>query len=83
MEKTNANDLVNPAYINNGHDDRGYTHDGLTKREYFAAMAMQGFCANPETNRPLNDKDEDLKIALSRVSVKLADALIEQLNKPS
>ena len=21
---------------------------GITKREYFAAMAMQGFCSNPE-----------------------------------
>ena len=25
--------------------------DGMTLRDYFAAKAMQGFCANPEANR--------------------------------
>lgn len=31
--------------------DAGYRHyTGLTKRELFAAMAMQGLLANPETN---------------------------------
>ncbi len=49
--------------------------DGLTKREYFAAMAMQGMCVNfPEMGNahgPL----------IAKQSVEIADALIEALNK--
>jgi hypothetical protein len=45
---------------------------GLTKREYFAALAMQGLCADP-----------GVTIAETvDVAIKVADALIEQLNKP-
>lgn len=48
---------------------------GLTKREYFAVMAMQGILANSEFM--LNFKDVDIHI----VSVKNADDLISELNK--
>jgi hypothetical protein len=34
-----------PNISDNTGDGRSY--DGLTRRELFAAMAMQGFCANP------------------------------------
>jgi hypothetical protein len=44
---------------------------GLTKREYFAAMAMQANADNDATPE---------EIAFD--SVKLADALIAELNKP-
>jgi hypothetical protein len=44
----------------------------LTKREYFAAMAMQGLLADYES-----EYIEDY----SKYAVKLADALIEELNK--
>lgn len=47
---------------------------GLTKRELFAAMAMQGILANPER---IGGKDQEL----AQYSVMLADALIEELNK--
>ena len=47
--------------------------EGLTKREYFAAMAMQGMTSNCYKDHP------DQHIAES--SVLLADALIEALNK--
>ena len=43
----------------------------LTKREYFAAMAMQGLLAN----------DSGLITSKARDAVKAADALIEELNK--
>jgi hypothetical protein len=43
---------------------------GLTKREYFAAMAFQGLCVTPGTAK------ENAAIA-----VLMADALIEELNK--
>jgi hypothetical protein len=45
---------------------------GLSKREYFAAMAMQGFISKYGIVSPLTISDE---------SVKQADALIEALNK--
>lgn len=46
---------------------------GLTKRELFAAMAMQGWIIN---NTPLGPHDHYAKIAVS-----MADALIDQLNQ--
>mgnify|MGYP001333530170 CR=1 FL=1 len=73
---TNGNDSI--------HNSEQGPQDGLTKREYFAVMAMQGMMANPEllvngstnmttANQVLNSYAED--------AVKSADALIEQLNK--
>jgi hypothetical protein len=47
---------------------------GLSKREYFAAMALQGILANPATK----DSDPSKDIAID--AVMLADRLIEQLN---
>ena len=47
---------------------------GLTKRELFAAMAMQGHCANPNSIGTL------AHFAMS--SVKFADALLAELSKP-
>ena len=47
---------------------------GFTKREYFAAMAMQGIIANKD----------GLDIKIERIvqsAVETADALIEELNK--
>lgn len=49
-------------------------HFGLTKRELFAAMAMQGILANPER---IGGKDQEL----TQYSVMLADALLTELNK--
>jgi len=46
---------------------------GLTKRELFAAMAMQGLLSNPELSAEFEAYASD--------SVKFADALIDGLNK--
>lgn len=67
---------------------------GLTKREYFAAMAMQGLMANPERykyvvkkmdiNRHVNESPwshEEATRHNAEKAVYLADALIEALNK--
>ena len=52
------------------------TDGGLTKREYFAAMAMQGILANNEEgNTQWN------YAVIGKHSVLAADALIEQLNE--
>jgi hypothetical protein len=54
--------------------DRTYGDTGLTKREYFAAMAMQGLITN--------DKGYDLDYEkLSYYALRHADALIDELNK--
>lgn len=48
--------------------------DGLTKREYFAALAMQGLCANPGCGVTGPSK-------IAEWAVEQADKLIEELNK--
>jgi len=49
-----------------------YAHMGLTKREYFAGLAMQGMIANPTYFNPAT---------LAFRSVEYADALLEELAK--
>jgi hypothetical protein len=77
--KTYPNDPINPTPIAGGDN---YvvsaniittTVPGLTKREYFAAIAMQGLISNSLSGRGPNGCAED--------SVKFADALIKELNK--
>lgn len=46
--------------------------DGLSKREYFAAAALQGLLTNAAIDRK----------QAAGVAVSQADALIEELNKP-
>jgi len=48
-----------------------YAKEGLTKREYFAAQALNGLCANAG-----NNSEDDI-----RLSVELADKLIAKLNE--
>jgi hypothetical protein len=50
----------------------GFTQIGLTKREYFAGLAMQGLCAN-------GTDPEDL----AKISVEYADALLKELEDES
>ena len=80
---TNPNDTVSPELGHqlfgneyDGHTGAGhFTFGGLTKREYFAAMAMQGLSVYSYGGTPLSDE----KLAVW--SVNLADALIAELNK--
>jgi hypothetical protein len=73
--KTQANDpaFSRPAFH---HEHTGTLHDaqdGLTKREYFAAKAMQGLLTViHHTDRPYN---------VAKAAVMTADALIAELNK--
>ncbi len=70
--KTNPNEGIHPFLIKVG--EIVQSSDGLTKREYFAALAMQGFCQSADWCS--NDDEE-----CARVSIKQADALIIELNK--
>lgn len=66
-KKTSANDSSFPVIAEN------YIIDGgLTKREYFAAMALQGFI----TKYGVDCQEEHIKQA-----VFVADIFIEELNK--
>jgi hypothetical protein len=54
-------------------NDEQFHHDGLTIRQHFAAMAMQGLLANPELT-----KMDDAVMAMTCLDA--ADALITALN---
>jgi hypothetical protein len=55
-------------------DSDNYYH-GLTKREYFAVLALQGICVEKYVQRD-NDREK-----IAQWSVKMADALLAELEK--
>lgn len=65
---TNPNDTAFPE----SHPECPSPGKGITKREYFAAMALQGLAVNP---------GNAVTYAIARDACALADALIEALNK--
>lgn len=69
--KQNGNSPINPT----GSDQTG---TGLTKREYFAAMSMQGILSNPDT---IMEFWPDRVDSVADGSVRLADALLKELSK--
>ena len=80
---TNGNDLAYPTFDQNGICPS--SSEGLTKREYFAAMAMQGLCQEGAWSKTIQNQSEALGSTSSEsiavYAVDLADALIEALNK--
>lgn len=57
----------------------GWEHSeakGLTKREYFAAMAMQGILTNPNFTSGIYSPEEKVQL-----SVECADMLLAELEK--
>ncbi len=72
---TNRDQKAYPFSYEEEYGDHGQkqliTHFGITKREYFAAMAMQGCAVN---------NDLQFKV-IATAAVLLADALINELNK--
>jgi len=73
--KTQANDaaFARPSFYHDSYGRPDKEQDGLTKREYFAAMAMQGMIAN--------SANEETAERFAFAAVGMADALIEALNK--
>jgi hypothetical protein len=69
---TNPNDPVNQTIDNYGE----VTYNGLTKREYFAAMAMQGMLANSQI-----DFDNLTYKQYAEDCVMVSDELIKALNQ--
>lgn len=60
-----------PAFPTTNWGNQNENMHGLTIRQHFAAMAMQGRCVDPKTSI------EDL----AKEAVRIADALINELNK--
>ena len=75
---TNGNDLIHS--FNHTPDTEG-NFKGLSKREYFAAMAMQGLCANEVWAKSINNHWSSFIDRLSLSSSQIADALIKALNE--
>ena len=75
---TKGNDLINSTdtrFVEVDEDGMpiyAMVKEGLTKREYFAAMALQGLLANPNyTRNPL----------IGQTAVSISDVLIKALNE--
>lgn len=79
---TNPDDPINPSAPWDGSIQSAVTPRGLTKREWFAGMAIQAFHASKDD---LEDRGDIAWKPLSRfaahMAVELADALIAELNK--
>lgn len=70
---TNPNDVISSSINNPGQLSSFFVGVGLTKREYFAAMALQGIISAPVEGDTISSDATD--------AVAYADALIEALNK--
>lgn len=84
--KTNPNESVNGNIENLMVDNDGNLKEirgeGLTKREHFAGLAMQGLCSSHHEEHWGNfEIDKGRSISCAGVAVTLADALIKELNK--
>jgi hypothetical protein len=70
------NERVHPTI-----DRHGNPCQSLTKREYFAAMAMQGLLSNSVWIENVLKKDINHGVALATASVESADALISEMER--
>ena len=72
----NADKPINPV-LTQSPSLQNDTSLGLTKREYFAGLAMQGMISNPNIVRP-KESDKEFK-DFSERAIKYADELLKQL----
>ena len=73
---SNQHEPINPRLMIDeyGHA-RHDVHIGLTKREYFAGLAMQGYCSSKEFYAGTHQQ------SIAQASVDMADALLIELGK--
>lgn len=78
MENGKTSAFARPHSVDDGGDfkEHQFASEGLTKREYFAGLAMQGILAN-SNNRKQSDFTH---IDFAYMAVKQADELLKQLN---
>jgi hypothetical protein len=77
---TNPNDQAFPVFVDNGPGDCG-VNEGLTKREYFAAMAMQGILGAMRSHLISSSDAKKECAGVARAALFWADALIAELNR--
>jgi len=78
MENGKQPAFASPGTYNpNNGNHNGDSQVGLTKREYFAGLALQGICMQKYVQRD-NDRE-----AIAKWSVKMADALLKELEDES
>lgn len=84
----NANKPINPTtsqkineteFFEYNLPNKEKQYSGLTKREYFAGLAMQGMISNPNIVRP-KESDKEFK-DFSERAIKYADELLKQLEE--
>ena len=79
---TNAR-IKGREYIDSMLDPNGsFTQYGLTKKEYFAGLAMQGLLANCNGGMTSGGSMTFSPSGISELAVLHADALLEALSKP-
>lgn len=61
--------------------ERGEMCPGMTMREYYAGLAMQGILADHEVFCGMEQSYEDFAQTIAGESVQLADALLAELAK--
>ena len=70
-----------PAFpLHPNHDSRYVDYEGLTKREHFAGLAMQGLLSSFTENAAMGLWTTEIE-ELASTSVQLADALLLALNQ--
>lgn len=74
---TIGHDFVAPRVLQVG--EVGTSDGGLTKREYFAALALSGLVCSTQRVSANSDSRDHKRVA--EISVQLADALIQNLNR--
>lgn len=85
MSTENKNQPAFPNFLQEGLSANSHVDAGLTKREYFAAMAMQGIMSDVhvqlwmKTDPRYNGENFAQLVAIN--SCEFADALLNQLNQ--
>jgi len=72
---TNGNDLIHS--FNHTPDTEG-NFKGLTKREYFAGLAMQGIVSNQEFLKNLNAEPDLIVTAILEITDKLIERMANE-----
>lgn len=75
-----GNESAFPIYLQDGLTHNSHVDPGLTKREYFSAMAMMGILSN-EKGAQLEHGTTKVPQHIAEHSVYLADLLITELNE--
>lgn len=81
----NADMPAMPVNPQGGYSLGGKTPNGITKREHYAGLAMQGLLGNEPSIRSMAAAMPDLDIdqVIAKASAEIADALLAELERAS